>query len=315
MVPSPDYMIRALKKGCPECKIVVLEYQDDRREEFYTELMDTTALLTGFLKIEKEVMDHAPGLKVISIMATGYDNVDIEEATRRGIGVCPVGEYCTKDVAEHTIALMLALNKNLKAYTYDIEKRYQWNFNNARAPIRIEEQTLGIFGLGKIGRQVAKLAKGLGMKVIAHDPYVSEETANELEVVLMEADDVYTNADVVTNHMNLSEKNRAYFTSVEFAKMKRNPIFLNMGRGLSVNEKDLADALDQGIVRAAGLDVLTDETPNLQNHILSNRENVIITPHAAFFSESSFLEMQRISCENVTNFLNGKKEEVFKLVN
>lgn len=267
MVLSPDYMIRMLKKGCPDCKVVVLGYQDDRIEEFYRELMDTTALLTGFLKIDKEVMDHAPGLKVISIIATGYDNVDIEEATMRGIGVCPVGEYCTKDVAEHTIALMLALNKNLKVYTYDIEKRYQWNFNNARTPIRIEEQTFGIFGFGKIGRQVAKLAKGLGMKVIAHDPYVSEETAEELEVELMEADDVYANADVISNHMNLSDRNRVYFTSVEFAKMKRSPIFLNLGRGLSVNEKDLADALDQGIVRAAGLDVLTDETPKLQNHI------------------------------------------------
>ena len=267
MVLSPDYMIRMLKKGCPDCKVVVLGYQDDRIEEFYRELMDTTALLTGFLKIDKEVMDHAPGLKVISIIATGYDNVDIEEATMRGIGVCPVGEYCTKDVAEHTIALMLALNKNLKVYTYNIEKRYQWNFNNARTPIRIEEQTFGIFGFGKIGRQVAKLAKGLGMKVIAHDPYVSEETAEELEVELMEADDVYANADVISNHMNLSDRNRAYFTSVEFAKMKRSPIFLNLGRGLSVNEKDLADALDQGIVRAAGLDVLTDETPKLQNHI------------------------------------------------
>lgn len=105
------------------------------------------------------------------------------------------------------------------------------------------------------------------MKVIAHDPYVSEETAEELEVELMEADDVYANADVISNHMNLSDRNRAYFTSVEFAKMKRSPIFLNLGRGLSVNEKDLADALDQGIVRAAGLDVLTDETPKLQNHI------------------------------------------------
>ncbi len=97
--------------------------------------------------------------------------------------------------------------------------------------------------------------------------------------------------------------------------MKRCPIFLNMARGLSINEKDLAEALDTGLIRGAGLDVLSDETPNLENHPLANRKNLIITPHGAFFSKEAFEDLQRISCENIVHFLKGEKQKVFKLVN
>lgn len=315
MMPFHDYETAILKLGLPEAEICVYEYTDEKREEFLEKIRDATALLTAFIRIDKEVFDCAPNLQVISINATGYDNVDLEEATKHSVGVCPVGEYCTLDVAEHTIALMLALNKNLKCYTYDIEKNYQWKYDTPSAPTRIGSQTLGIFGFGKIGRRVAKLAQGLGMCVIAHDPYVKKEEAKEYGVEMVKPDEIFERADVISNHMNLGSGNMEYFTAKEFRKMKRSPIFLNLGRGLSVNERDLADALDKGVVRAAGLDVLRDETPVLKNHILTGRNNVIITPHAAFYSAQSMEDIQRISCENIVNFITGNKDKVFKLVN
>ena len=315
MMPTHDYEIEVLKAGLPDAEIVVYEYTDEKREEFMEQLKDASALLTAFTRIDKEALDVAKELRVVSMNATGYDNVDLEEATRHSVGVCPVGEYCTLDVAEHAIALMLALNKNLKAYAYDMEHNYQWKYDTPQVPRRIGDQILGVFGFGKIGKRVAKLAQGLGMKVIAHDPYVDIEVAKALDVELVDKDEIFRCADVISNHMNLGKSNQSYFTAVEFAKMERKPIFLNLGRGLSVNEADLADALDRGQVRAAGLDVLFDETPDLKNHILANRNNVIITPHAAFYSEQSFVDMQRISCENIVNFLTGHKEKVFKLVN
>ncbi|MFD1175416.1 NAD(P)-dependent oxidoreductase [Paenibacillus puldeungensis] len=314
-MPSHEYEIQVLKKGFPEAEICVYEYTDEKRSEFLDKISDATALLTAFIKIDKDVLDHARNLQVISINATGYDNVDLVEATKHSVGVCPVGEYCTDDVAEHTIALMLALNKNLKSYTYDIEKNNQWKYDTPQAPVRIGNQTLGIFGLGKIGKRVAKLAQGLGMTVIATDPLVTKETAAQLGIQMVEPGDIFEGADVISNHMNLGSSNIEYFTEKEFNKMKRTPIFLNLGRGLSINEQDLADALDRKLVRAAGLDVLKDETAKLKNHILANRDNVIITPHAAFYSSQSMTEMQRISCENIVHFLSGNKEKVFKLVN
>lgn len=315
MMPTHDYEIEVLKKGLPDAEIEVYEYTDEKRTEFYEKMRDANALLTAFVKVDKEAFEHAPNLQVISINATGYDSVDLPEATKRSVGVCPVGEYCTWDVAEHTIALMLALNKNLKEYTYDIEKEHIWEYSIPNIPTRISKQTLGIFGFGKIGKAVAKMAQGLGMHVIAMDIADKKEEAKKLGVEMVTAEDIYERADVITNHMNLGAENRDYFTIREFRKMKRHPIFLNMARGVSINEEDLAQALDEGILRGAGLDVLLDETPKLEGHPLVNRRNLIITPHAAFFSKEAFEDMQRISCENIVHFLKGEKEKVFRLVN
>ncbi|NDO70968.1 C-terminal binding protein [Schaedlerella arabinosiphila] len=315
MMPSHDYEIQVLRKGLPDAEIEVYEYSDEKRAEFYEKLQNTNALLTAFIRMDREALEHAPNLQVISINATGYDCVDLPEATKRSIGVCPVGEYCTWDVAEHTIALMLALNKNLKEYTYDIEKKHVWEYSISNIPTRILNQTLGIFGFGKIGKAVAKMARGLGMQVIAMDIADKKEEAEKLGVEMVAAEEIYERADVISNHMNLGAGNRDYFTIREFRRMKRHPIFLNMARGVSINEEDLAQALDEGILRGAGLDVLSDETPKLEGHPLVNRRNLIITHHAAFFSKEAFEDMQRISCENIVHFVKGEKENVFRLVN
>lgn len=315
MMPSHDYEIQVLRKSLPDAEIEVYEYSDEKRAEFYEKLQNTNALLTAFIRMDREALEHAPNLQVISINATGYDCVDLPEATKRSIGVCPVGEYCTWDVAEHTIALMLALNKNLKEYTYDIEKKHVWEYSISNIPTRILNQTLGIFGFGKIGKAVAKMARGLGMQVIAMDIADKKEEAEKLGVEMVAAEEIYERADVISNHMNLGAGNRDYFTIREFRRMKRHPIFLNMARGVSINEEDLAQALDEGILRGAGLDVLSDETPKLEGHPLVNRRNLIITPHAAFFSKEAFEDMQRISCENIVHFVKGEKENVFRLVN
>lgn len=308
-----EAMVDLLVRGLPGSKVEILEYEG--REAFLAHLRGATALITAFLPLDAETLAQAPGLRVVSIAATGYDNVDLAAASRLGIGVCPIGEYCTRDVAEHAIALMLALNKNLKAYDQDVELAGRWNYNDAPVPRRIGSQCLGIFGLGKIGRQVARLAQGLGMTVVACDPYVKGTRALELGVRLVEKDELLSQADVISNHMNLGEDNAAFFTLKEFEKMRRHPIFLNLGRGASVNEEDLARALDLGLVRAAGLDVLSTEDPNLKQNALLGRKNVIITPHAAFLSQDSLEDLERIPCENVIHYLKGEYDQVFRLVN
>lgn len=315
MMPLHDDEIIILTAGLPDVEIIIYEYTDEKREEFIDLLADAEALLTAFIRLDAQFFERAKNLRVVSINATGYDNVDLNSATAHGVGICPVGEYCSRDVAEHTIALMLALNKNLKAYTFDIEQNNRWRYDFPCRPDRIETQTLGIFGLGKIGSQVARLAKGLGMRVIAVDSAVSHERAQYLGVEMVTPEVIWQSADVITNHMNLENTNVAYFTMREFAQMRRRPIFLNLGRGLSVDEAELVEALESGLVRGAGLDVLSDETPQLAGHALVRRANVIITPHSAFYSTQSMADLQRISCDNIVNFLTGRRQDVFRLVN
>lgn len=316
MMPDHTLEIETLKKHLgDDTEIEVYAYTDEKRAEFFTHLSDADALLTAFVKIDAEALNHAPQLKVIGINATGYDNVDMDVATERGIGVCPVGEYCTWDVSESAIAYMCSLNKHFKFYINQIENEHRWDYAAAPEVPRLEDQTLGIMGFGKIGKCTAKKAAGLVKRIVACDPYVDDGTFTELGVERVDVDELLACSDIIVNHMNLNDTNRHFFDGEKFAQMKRRPILINLGRGLSLDETALVEALDTGKVRAFGADVLYDETPDLSNHPLVGRSNVIITPHSAFYSSSSLRDLMVFPCNNIGYFLTGQKDKLFKLVN
>ena len=283
--------------------------------EFVDELEQADALLTGFLPLPAEVLRQARRLRCISINATGYDNVDLTAASEAGIAVMCIGEYCTQDVAEHTIALMLSLHRNLKHYSLDIDDGGHWSYDSALPFDRLADCTLGIVGLGRIGSAVARLARGLGMRVIATDPFVDSSHAEALGAELVSRADLLARSDVVSNHMNGTAENVGYFDADTFAAMTRRPLFVNTARGSAVIEADLVEALDSGLLRGAGLDVLADENPDPATHPLTRRSDVVITPHAAFYSSASIEALVRISCENLVHHLNGDDDLVFTRVN
>ena len=315
-MPSHELEKRVLTTGLPGCEVTVFPYQNDKRADFLQAIHNADALLTAFIKVGEDVFSAAPQLKIVSINATGYDNVDLTAAKRHGVAVCPVGEYCTEDVAEFTITTMLALVRNLKAYLTDVDQRHEWQYDYAQPNCRLSNMTLGIFGLGKIGRSVTKKAAALGMTVLANDPFISKENYAKVanQVKLVTANELLTKADVVTNHMNLNESNHNFFTKERFAMMTKHPYFINMARGAEVNEPDLIKALDSAQIKGAALDVLASEFPNLAKNPLVGRENVLVTPHTAFYSTDSLTALQKISCQNIVYYLTGQPEKVFKLV-
>ena len=316
MMPDHTLETETLQAGLgPDVEVEVYEYQEDKRDEFYEHLSDADALLTAFVTVDAEAMDRAPRLKVVSLNSTGYDQVDLEEATRRGIGVCPIGEYCTWDVSESAIAYMNALNKHFKFYQKEIDERHKWDYAAAPQWPRLEDQVLGIVGFGKIGTCTAEKASGLVKKVIAYDPYVDDVAFAERSVTRVTKDELLAQADIIVNHMCLTDDNVHFFDEAAFAAMARKPIFINLGRGRCVDETALVAALDAGTLRAFGTDVLYDETPDLSTNKLVGRDNVIITPHSAFYSTTAIEDLERLSCENIVHFLNGEKDKVFKLVN
>lgn len=316
MMPSHDVEIETLRAGLgDDVEIDIYAYSDDARDEFYERLSDADALLTAFVKVDEEAMAHAPALKVVSINATGYDNVDLERATARGIGVCPVGEYCTQDVSESALAYMCSLNKHFKFYTNRIEKDHVWDYAGATPVPRLEDQTLGIVGFGKIGSCTSRKAQGIVKRVVANDPFIDQERFAQNGAEGVGLDELLAQSDIIINHMSLNEGNVHYFDAEKFAKMERKPILINLGRGMCLDEQALVEALDAGVVRAFGADVLYDETPDLASHPLVGRDNVMITPHAAFYSSTSIEDLMRFSSQNVVHFLRGEKDKVFKLVN
>lgn len=275
---------------------------------------DADALLVSFAPVNSSVFESAPKLRCVAVSASGYGNVDVTAATAHGVAVSPIGEYCTEEVADHTLALMLALLRNLKHYGEEIEKQAVWAFDSAVCR-RLRGLTLSVFGFGRIGRAVAKRAQAFGIYVLAVDPYVSKETFESLGVTPADADTALREADIITNHMNQTSGNAGFFSLDTFRKCTHKPLFLNVARGASVDEEDLCAALDEGLIAGAGLDVLRDEDPDLRRCPLTGRENVLLTPHAAFYSQESLDDLKRIPCENLIHFFRGEYKKMNILVN
>ncbi|GAJ26190.1 D-3-phosphoglycerate dehydrogenase [Liquorilactobacillus sucicola DSM 21376 = JCM 15457] len=312
MMADHSYEFEILKHHHPEWFIKTVVYDPGDQSEFTRELADTDALITAFIPADAKLFTKAPRLKLISVNAMGFNNVNLEDAAKYGIRVCALPDYCSDDVAEFTLTLILSLTKQLKAYDLLLNDTHVWQYDALLPQKRLAAQTLGIFGLGNIGQKVARLARSFGMNIIAYDPYLPQNIAEELRIPLLSATDIYKKADIITNHMRLTASNRAFFNKSAFNQMgaSRHPLFINVARGESVDEKALLDALDTGMIRGAGLDVLSTEKPELEGHPLLKRSNVILTPHAAFYSHDSVMELQRFSCQNTVNFFEDKLDKV-----
>jgi D-3-phosphoglycerate dehydrogenase len=267
---------------------------------------DADLVLTDYVPFTRDVLEQLPHLRLISVAATGFDCIDVEAAHDHSIFVAAIDEYCTDEVADHALMLMLALAKRLMFYHDAVQNKHRWKFDSLSGLPRFGELTLGIIGYGRIGRAVVKRAEAFGMSVLAFDPYADDATAF--------LDDVLAKSDIISLHCALSPDTRHMIDARAFSKMQRSPILINVARGGLIAEADLASALDEGIVSAAGLDVLEDEPPDLANSTLVGRSNVILTPHMAFYSDASIRENRTLSAQNIRHFLAGNHDAVRKYV-
>lgn len=298
-----------------DTEVVVYEYKNDVNE-LKSVIADADGILTSYLEFPKDVIDSTKQLKIISIEATGYNFVDADAASKKGVGVCVIGEYCTQEVADHTITLMLAVARNLKHYRNQIEVCHKYDYNSISGMFRLEGSVLGILGLGKIGKAVAKRAQGFGLKVIAYSPSCKKEAADALGVTLVSLEELYETSNIITVNMRLTDDNVGMLDYNAFCKMKQKPVIVNVSRGAMIVEQDLVRALDEGLIFGAGLDVLETETDEETTvNPLVGRENVVITPHMAFYSDTALYECQRIASQNLVHYLNGAYDKVFRMVN
>lgn len=301
----------------PEGTEVGFAVYDEQNLEAYREaLADCDAVITGFAPIDEKAIDAMRNCKIISVQATGWNFVAHEYAKSRGIAVSAIGEYCTKEVADHTIMLMLALRKRLPYLQrrVNVEKVWETATLETLGIKGVWGQTLGIVGLGKIGKAVAARAKAFGMEVIACDPFIPDSDFEKAGVKKVHIEYLLANSDVVSSHMDLNHTNERYFDAEKFAMMKKQPIFLNVSRGGEVDEDAMLAALESGQILAVGLDVLTSESPELESCPFIGREDCIVTPHSAFYSDDSIEACERISVLNAVNYINGEPDKVFKLV-
>lgn len=275
---------------------------------------DADAIMTDYVPFDDAVLRELPRLRLISVTGTGFDSVDVAAAAARGIRVAAVGEYCTDEVADHALALLLALERRLFDYRRQVQDGHSWRWNDVKGIRRLAGQALGLVGFGRIGQAVARRASGFGMTVLAADPRVPDDVVRHHGAMPLSFDALLERADIVSLHCNLDATNRGLLNRETFAKMRQRPRLINVARGGLVVEADLVAALDAGQVSGAALDVLAEDSPDLGHHPLVGRRDVILTPHVAFYSEAALEDLRRISAENIRAFLEGRPEDVFRLV-
>lgn len=253
----------------------------------------------------EDVLKACPKLKLLSMWGTGTDHVDLPAAARLGVTVTNTPGVSAFAMAEHALTLMLAVARNIPQIDA-ATKQGEWPRGFVT---QLHGKTLGLIGLGAIGRQTARLARGIGMRVIAWTMHPSEQLAKELDIELAELDDIYRNSDVVSLHLRLSSDTTGFIGAREFGLMKPTAIFINTARGAITDEKALIAALEQKKIAGAGLDVFQAE-PLPKNHPVLRLPNVVLTPHSGGVTKEALEAGLQLSIDNVFAFLEGKPQNV-----
>lgn len=280
-------------------------YDRTEPEEAVARAIDADIIITNKTVLDGDILAELPNLKYISVLATGYNVVDIDAARERDIPVSNVPEYSTRSVAQMVFALILELTQHVGAHSNAVRSG-KWtqsiDFSFWNYPlIELEGLTMGIIGLGRTGKAVADLAKAFGMNVIA---YTRNPEAVHPGVSNVDLDTVFRESDILSLHCPLTPETQGLVNSERLSLMKQTAFLINTSRGPVVNEQDLADTLNSGCIAGAGLDVLSTEPPKPDNPLLS-ANNCIITPHIAWATKSARERLMKITVENVKSFIEG----------
>ena len=271
-------------------------------------------VITNKTPITREILDACPSVEYIGVLATGYNIVDIAAAREKNIPVCNVPIYGTDAVGQFAIALLLEICHHIGHHDAEVhagrwEGNDDWCFWDFPL-IELADKTIGIIGFGRIGQKTGKIAKALGMKVIAYDEYPNDSGKIIAEYVTL--DELFAESDVISLHCPLFPSTEGIINKSNISKMKDGVIILNNSRGPLVVEQDLADALGSGKVYAAGLDVVAAEPIKGDNPLLMAK-NCIITPHISWAPKESRARLMEVAVHNLAAFIDGKPINVVNM--
>ena len=295
----------------PSCASEYVEYPKTSVEEIAPRLKNATIAITNKVPLRESTLSQLPKLKMIAVAATGYDIIDLDYCKAHGIAVTNIRNYAVHTVPEHTFALILALRRNLLAYRQDVEsgvwqKSEQFCFLTHNIG-DLYGSTLGIVGEGTLGQSTAAIARAFGMRVL----FAAHASPKRTGVTLTPLDQVLAEADIVSLHCPLTPATRNLINLDALRKMKRTALLINTARGGLVNEADLIQALDQGLIAGAGFDVLTVEPPRNGNPLLDlRRPNFILTPHVAWASDGAMQFLADQLTENIERWCAGNPQHL-----
>ena len=267
-------------------------------DRIYEEIPDCDALVIQYLRIDDALLDRMPKCKIVVRSAIGVNNIDLEACARRGVMVANVPDYMSGEVADHIMAMFLAVNRRLVHLNRRVREGH-WNPQDAKPILLLKNQAMGILGCGQIGRMVGARASSFGMKVFGHDPFLPEEEFAKHGITRVEKLEAFFEAiDHLSVHMPLNESTHHVVNYDLMRRLKPHSIVLNSSRGPVIDNADLYRVLKEGRIFGAGLDVLEVEPPEFPLP-LAEFDNVLLSPHIAYYSQEGEINMKRKSFEEV----------------
>lgn len=278
----------------------------DNTQQFSELRKHFDGLILTNAKISKNVMQQMPNCKVICRHGQGYDNIDVASATELGIRICNVPGFNTDEVSDHALAFALMLARNIPFYDHAVCVDHIWNFNSYPANVKVSEMTLALLGFGRISKRLAEKAKPLFGRIIVYDPFIDQEAALKIGVeVYPTIDDILPDADIVSIHVPLSQDTLHLINEEKLRKMKSSAYLINCARGSLVDNIALNDALENGRLAGAAVDVVEPE-PSPKEHVLYDQKKCVVTPHVAWYSSTAIVRMRTEAAQSALAVFEGR---------
>jgi D-3-phosphoglycerate dehydrogenase len=272
--------------------------------ELTGEIADAVAIMTNEIPITESIAAKLRNCKVVTRLGVGFDVIDVPGCRKHGIEVCYVPDYGTEDVANHAIALLFAVHRHLLPYHQSVDQG-QWDYKVGGTIHLLKELRLGIFGLGRIGYDFARKMRIFVKDILSYDPNLSAAQLEAKGVIPSSAADIFSECELISLHLPYSSTSHHFISDREIELMKRKPIVINVSRGGIIDTQALIQGIRSNQLSGAGLDVLETE-PEVPQELLQ-LENVIVTPHAAWYSVESSLKLRRTAITDVLRVLSGQK--------
>ena len=293
-------------KRAKEADADICSFKELDENKFKAVIADADALIVIDRPLTEEHMTAMKKCRIILALQVGYDYIDVKAATENNIIVSNVPAYGKEQVAVHALTLMLSVYRKIKIMS---EETYRggWNYNVGKPQFDTRGKKLGIIGLGKIGRTLARKVQGLDLDILAYDPYIADDIFEMLNIKrCYELNDLLDAADFISLHVPLTDETYHMISEKEMMMMKKEAVIINTCRGKVIDEKALCHVLKNNIIAGAGLDVLEKEPPDKDNPILS-LSNAIVTPHTAWYTEESLERLKNQGMDEVIRVLKGKR--------
>lgn len=278
-------------------------------DEIIENAKDADVLIAVYEPLTKRVLEQLPNLKLVLYRSIGFNSIDLDYANSIHLPVSHLVNYCTDEVANYVVSAILAHNRRLHDFNRSVKVDRKWDYELFPDMRRLSSLTVGLIGFGHIPQLVAKRLQVFGCRVLAYDPFVDEDRFEEANVQSVSLEKLFKESDYISSHLPLNNQTKEMIDSTLFNLTEKAPVFINSSRGAVVKEADLVEALENGQLSYAILDVVTSEEPDLDKLSFMTMDNVILTPHIAFYSQEAFLHGVRENMANIQAFLTGSMKQ------